>query len=87
MTTSTGASKVEALQQNLLRQQPQSRALLERLLTKFTGRTRYGAFAPIHGGHCAACNVTVAAKPLQEAKAGAFINCASCLRFLYVESI
>ena len=81
-----GISKPEALRHKLLKQQPHSRILLDRLTARFGERVRYGAFAPIEGCHCAACCVTIAAKPLQQAKTGGFINCASCLRFLYVES-
>jgi predicted nucleic acid-binding Zn-ribbon protein len=54
--------------------------LLKRLLAR-SGR----AFAIIRDGHCSACNVTIATARAQTAKAGGFIHCANCSRFLYCQ--
>jgi predicted nucleic acid-binding Zn-ribbon protein len=70
--------ETEILCQRLLRQQPQARPLLERLLARSDR-----AFAIIRDGRCSACNVTIATARAQMAKIGAFINCANCSRFLY----
>jgi hypothetical protein len=72
---------VETLSEQLLRQQPQSEPLLKRLLAR-SGR----AFAHARDGRCSACNVTIATAREQAAKAGRFINCANCSRFLYCQS-
>lgn len=69
---------VETLSEQLLRQQPQSEPLLKRLLAR-SGRP----FAQVRDGRCSACNVTIATAREQAAKAGGFINCANCSRFLY----
>ncbi len=69
---------LEALCEQLLRQQPQSEPLLKRLLAR-----SHRAFAPVRDGRCSACNVTVATARIQRAKAGDFINCANCMVFLY----
>jgi hypothetical protein len=69
---------VETLSEQLLGQQPQSEPLLKRLLAR-SGR----AFAHALDGRCSACNVTIATARVQAAKAGQFINCANCSRFLY----
>ena len=71
---------VETLSEQLLRQQPQSEPLLKRLLAR-SGR----AFAHARDGRCSACNVTIATAREQAAKAGGFINCANCSRFLYCQ--
>jgi hypothetical protein len=76
----TGTQDVETLSEQLLRQQPQSEPLLKRLLAR-SGR----AFALVHDGRCSACNVTIATAREQAAKAGGFINCANCSRFLYCQ--
>jgi predicted nucleic acid-binding Zn-ribbon protein len=70
--------RLEALCEQLLRQQPQSEPLLKRLLAR-----SHRAFAPVRDGRCPACNVTVATARIQRAKAGDFINCANCMVFLY----
>ena len=75
-----GTQDVETLSEQLLRQQPQSEPLLKRLLAR-SGR----AFAPVRDGRCSACNVTIATAREQAAKAGGFINCANCSRFLYCQ--
>jgi predicted nucleic acid-binding Zn-ribbon protein len=79
-------SKPEQLRLKLLRQQPHARSLLDRLAKELGEAARHGPFALIEHGHCSACSVTIAAKPLQQALNGEFINCASCLRFLYIEA-
>jgi predicted nucleic acid-binding Zn-ribbon protein len=71
---------VETLSEQLLSQQPQSEPLLKRLLAR-SGRP----FAPVRDGRCSACNVTIATAREQAAKAGGFINCANCSRFLYCQ--
>jgi predicted nucleic acid-binding Zn-ribbon protein len=71
---------VETLCEQLLRQQPQSQPLLKRLLARSDR-----AFAPVRDGRCSACNVTIATAREQVAKAGGFINCANCSRFLYCQ--
>lgn len=75
-----GMQDVETLSEQLLHQQPQSEPLLKRLLAR-SGR----AFAPVRDGRCSACNVTIATAREQAAKAGGFINCANCSRFLYCQ--
>jgi hypothetical protein len=76
----------EVLLERLLRSQPQADRMVQRLVER-TGEGRVmDAFARIERGRCAACNLAVASARLQQAKRGAFINCASCSRFLYVES-
>jgi predicted nucleic acid-binding Zn-ribbon protein len=71
---------VATLREQLLRQQPQSEPLLKRLLAR-SGR----AFAHARDGRCSACNMTIATAREQAAKAGRFINCANCSRFLYCQ--
>jgi predicted nucleic acid-binding Zn-ribbon protein len=75
----------EILCERLLREQPQSKKLLERLLAKSRRRGAESAFAPIRHHRCSACNMSVASARLQKAKAGEFINCAHCSIFLYHE--
>ena len=86
MTTPSDVLEIDALCGRLLDQQPQSKALLDRLLMRLDGKGRFGAFAPIRNRHCPACYMTVAAVRLQRVKKGEFISCASCSRFLYMES-
>jgi hypothetical protein len=74
--------QLEAFCERLLRQQPQSRALLRRLLER-----SHHAFAPVYDGRCSACNVTIATARMQQAKAGEFINCANCMVFLYCDPL
>jgi predicted nucleic acid-binding Zn-ribbon protein len=85
MEATSGAEQAQHLCERLLRQQPESKALLEKLLARLGTGANRGAFALITDGRCAACHVTVAAARLQRAKGGKFINCANCSRFLYVE--
>ena len=73
-----GAPDLESLCERLLRQQPQSHALLKRLLAR-----SQRVFAPIHDKRCSACNMAIATARIQQAKAGEFINCANCMVFLY----
>jgi hypothetical protein len=76
----------EVLLERLLRSQPQADRMVQRLVER-TGEGRVmDAFARIETGRCSACNLAVASARLQQAKLGVFINCASCSRFLYVES-
>lgn len=86
MNTTSETLEVEALRERLLNQQPQSRTLHDRLLARYGMKTLRGVFAPIQKGRCSACKVSVAAMRLQRAKAGEFINCAFCSRFLYIVS-
>jgi predicted nucleic acid-binding Zn-ribbon protein len=60
--------------------------LLKRLLARSShGVSRHSAFATIQDGRCSACNLTVATGRIQKVKAGEFINCAHCTRFLYYD--
>lgn len=77
------AQELQNLCEQLLRQQPQAKALLERLLARSRRTSRQCAFAPIQGNRCSACNMTVASARIQKVKAGEFINCAHCSIFLY----
>lgn len=74
-----------SLSERLLRQQPQSKELLERLQARSRRKTNQCAFAPLEGKRCSACNMTVASAQIQKLKAGEFINCAHCSIFLYHE--
>ena len=74
----------ERLCKELLTQQPQSKPLLHKLLSRAESRPERGAFAPIRMGFCSACKMKVAAARLQRAKSGEFISCDSCARFLYL---
>jgi predicted nucleic acid-binding Zn-ribbon protein len=85
MSATSEAFEVEVLREQLLDQQPESKALLDRLFARVGRAGDRGAFAPIRGGHCSACGLTVASARLQRAKAGEFISCACCSRFLFVE--
>ena len=86
MGATSEATEEDALREQLLDQQPESKVLLDRLFARVGKADNRGAFAPIRRGHCSACMMTVASARLQRAKAGEFINCACCSRFLYVES-
>ena len=85
MSADLDSLQTNALRERLLGQQPQAKALLERLLGRF-GPGKGGAFAPIKQGLCSACHLKVAAARLQRARSGEFISCGSCSRFLYFES-
>lgn len=82
---SDDAKKLESLCERLLRQQPHSKALLERLLARSRRTSRQRAFAPVRDRRCSACNMTVASARIQKVKTGEFINCAHCSIFLYHE--
>lgn len=88
-SVSAGASaelrKQEDLCSRLLRAQPKSEPLLKRLLTRRKVVAKDSPFATIEDGRCSACNMTVALARVQQAKAGEFINCANCMRFLYCD--
>jgi predicted nucleic acid-binding Zn-ribbon protein len=86
--SSAGADvrQLKVLCERLLRVQPQSEPLLKRLLARSRRVGRHCAFATIQDGRCSACNMTVAIARIQKAKAGEFINCAHCIRFLYHDS-
>jgi hypothetical protein len=86
MSATSEALEVDVLREQLLDQQPESKALLDRLFARVGRAGVRGAFAPIRSGHCTACGLTVASARLQRAKAGEFINCACCSRFLYIEA-
>jgi hypothetical protein len=77
--------QLKALCERLLRTQPQSGPLLKRLLARSRRTGRHSAFATIQNGRCSACNMTVATARIQKVKAGEFINCANCIRFLYYD--
>ena len=79
------ARQLEVLCERLLRAQPQSEPLLKRLLARSRRVGRHSAFATIQNGRCSACNMTVATARIQKVKAGEFINCANCIRFLYYD--
>jgi hypothetical protein len=86
---SKGKSKgqnVDHLVKQLLSQQPNSKIYLDRLNAKMTGKGSFGAFAPIHGTCCAACNLSIPTSQLQRVITGEIINCPTCSRFLYSES-
>lgn len=84
-TTNADARELETLCKRLLRAQPKSEALLKRLLARSRGVGKHSAFATINDGRCSACNMAVAIARVQQAKAGDFINCANCMRFLYYD--
>jgi predicted nucleic acid-binding Zn-ribbon protein len=84
MSVTTEAIQEEVLIERLLQRQPGSKALLERLRTRFEGKSGCGAFARIEGKRCSACNLAIAAARVQRARLGLFITCANCSRFLYL---
>ena len=73
----------EVLIKLLLERQPHAEDRLKFLRRHFAGKAGHGAFAPIRGERCGACNLSVALARLQRAKKGTFIVCAHCARFLY----
>lgn len=73
----------EILVRLLLERQPSSKDTLESLRRYFANRNGHGAFAPIKGARCRACNLSIAQARLQQAKNGMFIVCSNCARFLY----
>ena len=82
-SASSDAQQLKVLCDGLLRQQPHSKVLLERLLARSHRAGKQCAFAPIQDGRCSACNMAVASARIQKARAGEFINCAHCVIFLY----
>jgi hypothetical protein len=86
MSSTSEKVETDVLRERLLKQQPQSSVLLDRLLARLDGKRQVGAFAPIRDRRCSGCQMTVAAVRLQRAKSGEFLSCACCSRFLYIES-
>src|SRR5512138_3023533 len=80
---SCDTGQLEALCARLLKTQPECEPLLKQLLARSRRTKRDTAFAPIQDGRCSACNMTIASARYQQVKAGEFINCAHCMRFLY----
>ena len=80
----TDTRQLKALCERLLRAQPQSEPLLKRLLARSRRVGSQRAFATIQDGRCSACNMRIAIARVQQAKADTFINCANCMRFLYL---
>lgn len=76
--------QLKVLCKRLLRLQPQSEPLLKRLLARSRRVGSPRAFAPIQDGRCSECNMRIAIARVQQAKADTFINCANCMRFLYL---
>jgi hypothetical protein len=87
VSSSTGGDTdtIESLCKRLLSTQPQSEALLKRLLTRSQRVGAQRAFATIKDRRCSACNMMIATARIQKVKAGEFINCASCMTFLYYD--
>jgi predicted nucleic acid-binding Zn-ribbon protein len=83
MDTVSEKIEEEILVRLLLERQPHSRGTLESLRRHFANRNGHGAFAPIKGAHCRACNLSITQARLQQAKNGMFIVCSNCARFLY----
>jgi hypothetical protein len=81
-TAETETDRVKALCERLLSQQPQSERLLRQLMARSNS-----PFASIQDGRCSACNVKIASARIQAAKAGEFINCATCVVFLYYDPL
>jgi len=82
-SVSHDAQQLRVLCERLLREQPQSEPLLQRLLARSRRMGRECAFAPIEDRRCSACNMTATSAQLQKARAGEFITCAHCAIFLY----
>jgi predicted nucleic acid-binding Zn-ribbon protein len=83
MNVTIETSRDQELIKQLLQWQPGSRNLLERLLNRFEGNAKYGAFAHIQGRRCTACHILIAAVRLARANEQRFIVCSNCSRFLY----
>ena len=77
---------VDHLIEQLLSQQPQSKNYLERLMARTNSKGKYGAFAPVDGSCCSACNLSIPTAQLQRVMSGEMINCTFCQRFLYAEA-
>ena len=73
----------EILIRLLLERQPHLKDMLEFLRRHFADKGGRGAFAPIKGERCGACNLSIALARLERAKNGTFITCSNCSRFLY----
>jgi predicted nucleic acid-binding Zn-ribbon protein len=82
MTAATETDRLKALCERLLIQQPQSERLLRQLMARSNS-----PFASIQDGRCSACNVKIASARIQAAKSGEFINCATCVVFLYYDPL
>jgi|WetSurMetagenome_2_1015567.scaffolds.fasta_scaffold275678_1 predicted nucleic acid-binding Zn-ribbon protein len=78
---------VAQLIQQLLSQQPNSKSFLDRLTAKTKGKGIFGAFAPVEGSCCGACNLSIPTSQLQKVYSGEMINCPTCQRFLYMETV
>ena len=76
----------EALSRRLLSRQPQAEAWLERLRARLREQSQPSAFARLESNRCTACQLTIAAVRLERARAGEFIICPYCSRFLYYAS-
>jgi hypothetical protein len=83
LSASNDAQKFKVLYERLLREQPESASLLQRLLSRSRRNGADGVFAVIDNNRCSACNMTVASAQLQKASGGKFISCAHCAVFLY----
>ena len=79
------AQNSKVLCERLLREQPESAPLLQRLLSRQRRNGADGVFAVIENNRCSACNMTVASAQLQKARGGTFISCAHCAIFLYLD--
>ena len=80
---SNDAQNFKVLYERLLREQPESVSLLQRLLSRSRRNGADGVFAVIDNDRCSACNMTVASAQLQKVSSGTFISCAHCAVFLY----
>ena len=82
---SNGSEMIEeaVLIKLMLEHEPHAVNQIECLRKHFAGKGSFGAFAPIKGERCGACNMSIAMARLQQAKSGFFIPCAHCARFLY----
>jgi predicted nucleic acid-binding Zn-ribbon protein len=88
--TPNGSSKghtVDHLVEQLLTQQPESRHFLDWLMAKTEGKGKTGPFAPLQGNCCSACNLSLPTAQLQRIISGEMLNCSSCQRYLYIETI
>jgi predicted nucleic acid-binding Zn-ribbon protein len=81
------AQNVDYLIKQLLSKQPNSKSILERLSARANGKGNFGAFAPLEGNCCAACNLSIPTSQLQRVVSGEMINCPTCKRFLYAETV
>jgi predicted nucleic acid-binding Zn-ribbon protein len=84
--TSLQTRKEAALLKRLVREQPQSIALLERLRIRFDRTNECGPCAPVEIDRCSACHMTLALAEIERLKKGGFVNCPYCSRFLYCDA-